>query len=497
MPRYGMLLDTKTCIGCLACTLACKVEHNNPPGVWMAPVISEEIGSYPDVHRVHLPLMCMQCEDAPCASMCPTGAIQRRPDGILVIDSDVCCGSGACVVACPHGAIQLPRTRAYYYEQPTPYERVKGDYFPAGTAQKCDMCANRVDRGLIPACVEACPTESRTFGDLDDAESQLSVRLRLEETDVLQTGAFSKPTVRYTTDGLRDAGVDAGHLRLPYQVQEVWHSYHAGEFTLLGAGGGLAIAHLLIGGENALSTVQVGVSALLVALGGLVLIYDLGRPLRFLRALKNQRTSWISRGALGDFIFLLLALALVIGAVPAWDVVLSILLAATALLVIAYPALLLVSLKAVPAWGGVVVPFAFMVDGLSLGAGLALVTLVGTRSGGLSGTTDFLAWGLVAGALLRGFLLRLYRIHLRRSPIPQATSQNATRASWRFSMVAGVLAPVVFALLVLPLVDGFAVVAAALATAATFAGSFAGKLFVLRTGAKPSPVDPELEARAI
>jgi molybdopterin-containing oxidoreductase family iron-sulfur binding subunit len=492
-----MLLDTKTCIGCLACTVACKVEHNNPPAVWMAPVISEEIGSYPEVHRVHLPLMCMQCEDAPCVSACPTGAIRRRPDGIVVIDSDVCCGSGACVVACPHGALQLPRTRAYYYDQPTPFERAKGDYFPAGTAQKCDLCADRVDRGLVPACVEACPTESRIFGDLDDPASHLSVRLRLEETAELQTGVFSHPTVRYTTDGLRDAGVDAGHLRLPYRVQEVWHSYHAGEFTLLGAGGGVAVAHLLSGAANALSTILVDLAALLVALGGLVLLYDLGRPLRFLRALKNQRSSWISRGALGDFIFLLVALALVIGAGSAGNALLSVLLALTALLVMTYPALAMASLRAVPAWSGVIVPLAFLVDGLSLGVGLALVTLLGLQGGGPGDTASYLGGGLVAGALLRAALLHVYRTRLRRLPASQAAAPSSTRSAWRVSMVVGVLAAVLFALLGLPLVGGLAVAAAALATAATFAGSFAGKLLVLRTGAKPSPVDPEVEASAV
>ena len=497
MPRYGMLLDTKTCIGCLACTVACKVAHNNPPGVWMAPVISEEIGSYPEVHRVHLPLMCMQCEDAPCARACPTGAIKRRADGIVAIDSDVCCGSGACVVACPHGALQLPRTRAYYYGQPTPFERAKGDYFPAGTAQKCDLCVDRVDRGLVPACVEACPTESRIFGDLEDPESHLSVRLRLEETDVLQTGAFTHPTVRYTTDGLRDAGVDAGHLRLPYRVQEAWDSYHAGEFTLLGAGGGLAVAHLLLGAANALSTILVGISILLVALGGLVLIYDLGRPLRFLCALQNQRRSWISRGALGDFVFLLVALALVMGIGSPGNAVLSLLLAFIALLVVTYPALAMASLRAVPAWGGVLVPLAFLVDGLSLGAGLALVTLLGARGRGPGGAAAYLTWALVAGALLRGAWLHLYRTRLARSPNGRATAQSSTRASWRVGMVVGVLAAAPFALLVLTLAGGSAVAAAALATAATFAGSFAGKLYVLRTGAKPTPVDPEVEARAV
>jgi len=497
MPRYGMLLDTKTCIGCLACTLACKVEHNNPPGVWMAPVISEEIGSYPEVHRVHLPLMCMQCEDAPCVLACPTGAVKRRADGIVVIDSDVCCGSGACVVACPHGALQLPRTRGYYYDQPTPFEQVKGDYFPAGTAQKCDLCVDRVERGLVPACVEACPTDSRIFGDLEDQESPLSVRLKLEETAVLQTGAFSRPTVRYTTDGLRDAGVDAGHLRLPYRVQGVWHSYHAGEFTLLGAGGGLAVAHLLLGAAHALSTILVGISALLIALGGLVLIYDLGRPLRFLRALQNQRHSWISRGALGDFVFLLVALLLVIGAGSLGNAVLSLLLAVIALLVMTYPALAMASLKAVRTWGGALVPLAFLIDGLSLGAGLALVVMLGLQGGGPGSTAAYLAWGLVVGALLRGALLHFYRTGLRRSLDAGATVQSSTKVPWRVAMVVGVLAAALFALLILTLVGDSAVAAAALATAATFAGSFAGKLFVLRTGAKPTPVDPEVDARAV
>ena len=104
MPRWGMVIDLAKCVGCDACTVACKLENRTPGDIWYAPVVHEEEGTYPNARMVFLPMLCMHCEDAPCAKACPTLALKRRPDGIIMYEEEKCCGSRACVTACPYDA---------------------------------------------------------------------------------------------------------------------------------------------------------------------------------------------------------------------------------------------------------------------------------------------------------------------------------------------------------------------------------------------------------
>ena len=107
MTRWAMVIDTARCIGCGACTIACKTENATPGDVWYAPVIEEEVGEYPDARLEYLPVLCNHCEDAPCMTACPTKALTRREDGIVLADDDACIGSRACMNACPYGALHL------------------------------------------------------------------------------------------------------------------------------------------------------------------------------------------------------------------------------------------------------------------------------------------------------------------------------------------------------------------------------------------------------
>lgn len=176
MARYSMLIDLTRCIGCDACTLACKQENGTPVDVFFARVLNVEVGHYPNVKRVYIPVLCNHCEDAPCLKSCPNKAIVRRTDGIVLIDQDRCRGTGACVAACPYGNVYLARAADdWYLNADEPYERdfVKLRLAPE-KARKCTYCAHRVDEGLDPACVVACPTTARIFGDLDDPESVIS-----------------------------------------------------------------------------------------------------------------------------------------------------------------------------------------------------------------------------------------------------------------------------------------------------------------------------------
>jgi molybdopterin-containing oxidoreductase family iron-sulfur binding subunit len=171
----SMLIDLTRCIGCDACTVACKQENGTPMDVFFARVLNVEAGKYPNVKRLYIPVLCNHCEDPPCLKACPNKAIVKRQDGIVLIDQDRCRGTGACVSACPYGNIILQPEEKWYLNADEPYERdfVK-PRMNSGVARKCTYCAHRVDEGLNPACVVACPTHARIFGDLEDPESEIS-----------------------------------------------------------------------------------------------------------------------------------------------------------------------------------------------------------------------------------------------------------------------------------------------------------------------------------
>ncbi len=190
MARMSMLIDLTRCIGCDACTLACKQENGTPMDTFFARVLNVEVGTYPNVKRVYIPVLCNHCDDAPCLKACPNKAIVRRQDGIVLIDQDRCRGTGACVSSCPYGNIILSQSDSWYLNADEPYEQtfVKPRLAP-NVARKCTYCAHRVDEGLKPACVVACPTTARIFGDLDDPESEVSTYIE-EQKELTGREAF-------------------------------------------------------------------------------------------------------------------------------------------------------------------------------------------------------------------------------------------------------------------------------------------------------------------
>ena len=174
MKRLGMIIDLRLCIACNACTIACKAEHGTGPGVFWCKVLEQESGTYPKARRLFLPVLCNHCENAPCETACPTGATHRTADGLVGIDYDLCMGCGACVLACPYDARTLIEEERYYFPgTPIPYgvDELRGQ---TGVVQKCTFCAERLDQGRVPACVEVCPTSCRVFGDLNDPSSEVS-----------------------------------------------------------------------------------------------------------------------------------------------------------------------------------------------------------------------------------------------------------------------------------------------------------------------------------
>lgn len=205
--QYAMVIDLKKCVGCKACTVACKAENHTPPGVAYNVVMEEEVGTYPNVTRRFLPRPCMQCENSSCTKVCPTGATYHRTDGVVVIDYDRCIGCRYCVTACPYGARSFDFGENYH-EDPTPYEsqpspeyaefrkRKKGKS-PIGNVRKCTFCLHRIKKGLKPACVETCMGRAYTFGNIKDPDSDVAKLLRKRAHYRLKEELGNKPRVYY------------------------------------------------------------------------------------------------------------------------------------------------------------------------------------------------------------------------------------------------------------------------------------------------------------
>lgn len=152
--NYGFVIDNSSCIGCHACSTACKSEHQVPLGVSRTWVKYAEAGKYPDVRRTFQVTRCNHCSNPPCVRICPTAAMHQRSDGIVDFNSDACIGCKACMQACPYDAIYIdPDTH---------------------TAAKCNFCAHRTDLGMEPACVVVCPEHAIIAGDLDDPGSEIA-----------------------------------------------------------------------------------------------------------------------------------------------------------------------------------------------------------------------------------------------------------------------------------------------------------------------------------
>lgn len=175
--KYGFVIDNRKCIGCHACTTACKSEHNVPVGVNRTWVKQVEKGEFPDTRRLFSVMRCNHCTDAPCVEICPTEALFFRNDGIVDFDNDRCIGCKSCMQACPYDALYIdPET---------------------STAAKCNYCAHRVDIGLEPACVNVCPEHAIISGDMDDPDSEIANLLARQQVSVRKSEKGTNPNLFY------------------------------------------------------------------------------------------------------------------------------------------------------------------------------------------------------------------------------------------------------------------------------------------------------------
>src|SRR5262245_29073951 len=175
--RYGFVIDQRKCIGCHACTVACKEENQVPLGVNRTWVKYIEKGVFPDTRRYFSVMRCNHCDNAPCVTICPTVALYRRSDGIVDFDGARCIGCKSCMQACPYDALYIdPETR---------------------TAAKCHYCAHRVEVGLEPACVIVCPVQAIVTGDLDDPNTPIARLVASHQTQVRKPEQGTQPKLFY------------------------------------------------------------------------------------------------------------------------------------------------------------------------------------------------------------------------------------------------------------------------------------------------------------
>jgi molybdopterin-containing oxidoreductase family iron-sulfur binding subunit len=199
--KYGMVIDLGRCIGCNACSIACKQQYGTPPGIFYSHVSITEAGKYPDARQTPLPVLCNHCENAPCVDVCPTGASVKQDNGIVTIDANTCIGCRYCMVACPYNVRQFigSETQGYFPDKGgfNAYEKVVYANHQVGTVEKCSFCATRVAAGELPACVLTCPGQARFFGDLDDPASEVSQLIIKHNAKPLNEEAGTKPNVYY------------------------------------------------------------------------------------------------------------------------------------------------------------------------------------------------------------------------------------------------------------------------------------------------------------
>ncbi len=398
-PAWAKVVDQTRCIGCHACTTACKSENQVPLSVTRTYVKYVDAGHFPETRRSFQVTRCNQCSDAPCVDACPTAAMFKRADGIVDFDKSACIGCKACIAACPYDAIFIN---------------------PAdGSAEKCNFCAHRLDIGLEPACVVVCPTEALLVGDMNDPDSAVSHIIHRDSVAVRRPEKGTRPKLFYkgadqaTLDPLAAQRPDGDILMWSEQARggrvvpsgapgpanssaaavlsyDVPHKapwdYRVSLYTWTKsiAAGVYMVPFLLVlfgaldpAGSLWRVAVPTAAAALLV-LTSAILIWDLEHPGRFhLIFLRPQWKSWLVRGgfAIGGY-GALLVVHLVLGRSgppPLWvGVVGSVL----AVLAAVYTAFLFGQAKARDMWQSPLLPAQFLVHALVAGAASSVLLVV-------------------------------------------------------------------------------------------------------------------------
>ena len=223
MTRWAMIADLRRCVGCQTCTAACKHSNATSPGVQWRSVLDVELGAFPDVSRVFVPVGCMHCDDPPCVPVCPSTATRKREDGLVTMDYDLCIGCASCALACPYQARFKVDDPGFAYGGKTRMrnEAQRADPARSGVAQKCTFCIERIDDGLAqglvpgvdpaatPACVNSCIADALHFGDLDNPDSNVARMIRDNKTFGMHEELGTGPNIHYIWAAAAEAGQDS------------------------------------------------------------------------------------------------------------------------------------------------------------------------------------------------------------------------------------------------------------------------------------------------
>jgi phenylacetyl-CoA:acceptor oxidoreductase subunit 1 len=469
-----MVADLERCVGCQTCTAACRHANATSPAVQWRKVLDIEAGSFPNVNRTFVPVGCQHCADPPCMHVCPTTATRQRADGIVTIDYNICIGCAYCDVACPYQArFKITKEDFAYGDKAMQNEIEREDPARLGVAQKCTFCSDRIDFGIenglapggdpraTPACVNSCIADALHFGDVEDPDSNVSKLLSAHKSFKMHAELGTEPGFHYLYDKAAAASVpdtapalaDAQAGRIRSRGVEPWHQKHwdwkaSANFLCGGAGTGLfgfaTIASL--GGSPILLP---GLAALaLIACGLTLLMFKIGRPLRFLHVLRQPQRSWMSREAwVAGLLFPLALFAL-------WFGYPLVLLAAAlvALLFLFCQGMILEQSKGIPAWRNPHVIAFIMATGLAEGCGLFL--LLAAVLPDLGAAVRPTALTLVVLAATRSWTWQRYFNALVSEGVPTRTLEIFTACrGWFFA--GGLVLPVVLVAvgLVLPAAD--------------------------------------------
>jgi Fe-S-cluster-containing dehydrogenase component/formate-dependent nitrite reductase membrane component NrfD len=418
--RYGFLIDHNRCIGCHACTVACKEEHDVPLGVYRTWVKYIEKGEFPNTRRYFGVLRCNHCDDAPCVEICPTVSLFRRGDGIVDFDGERCIGCKSCMQACPYDALYIdPRTQ---------------------TAAKCNFCAHRVEVGLEPACVIVCPEQAIVSGDLDDRESKISRIVATQKVSLRKPGKGTKPKLFYAgidedllqptmiepqsshlwaekaeREDLPVAADDRSHRKTAGTAREVYDVSHPRVWgrkiasylwTKSIAAGVLMVAGFLLQSRFEaegwlLNVVSPALAVVFLGATSLLLVIDLKRPERFYYLLtKPNLKSWLVLGGYilivyGAVAFVWLSIGLAGSAPPKSLVLLAVALAAGAA---GYSAFLFAQAKGRDLWQSPLFLWHLLVQAVVAGA--ATLLLAGLATGVSRNVLDALGGVLFVALLL-------------------------------------------------------------------------------------------------
>jgi Fe-S-cluster-containing dehydrogenase component len=457
--QWGKVIDNRRCIGCHACTVACKMEHLVPLGVTRTYVKQVDVGVYPNVRRQFQVTRCNQCDDAPCVTICPVTAMFRRKDGIVDFDRERCIGCKACMAACPYDAIFIsPETNS---------------------AEKCNFCAHRIDQGLEPACVIVCPERAIVIGDLNDPQSEVSVLMARENAVVRKPEKNTLPKLAYVdasqftlTPGLATTPLSHAYAEqqqtypaekgpngstaaaiLAYDVPKgpPWDWRVSAYTWTKSIATGAYLVQAALGVWSAAANV---VAFVFLLLTGALLIADLKHPERFLKILRYpQWRSWLARGA---FIIAgfggVLALDLIARAAgrESMAAALQVVGIPLAILTAVYTAFLFAQAKGRDLWQSPLLPLHLLTQ--SVVAGAAVLSIMGPPLPGILAGSIALHLALVLGEAV----------------IPHPTRDGArafaqmTRGAYRIPYWASILLSLA-ALIISPLLGGLCSLAALLA----------------------------------